>query len=997
MKFKKIIQRGQVLALYGVLIPLLFLFVGVGLDLGWYYLNVSRLQNAADAAALAGAFELTEEDKTMRDYFVDGLTTEPGGIQDDSQYSSFNVGIIDEETGEVISVDKVNLKNNGLKVNELKMSKVEARKYAGKNLYDIAQENHNAPANENKIANEWTKNNDLGFKATLYTRTIDAKRETQTEVASSGYRYYKVTLSEKIQHLFMPGWFDPMDATVVAWALIKPRDNDLDSALHNASDEETIQNVQAQSKNTEESYKGKWAHFQDEGVYYTQGDVNRTEIVNVHNDMRSQNRAMSDRTQNNYTKVGGDNNGEDIDSINLDFRVEYTIANTDHIDWDLRSSSSDPRTNKSSEAKNWTLSDRAANMRVLTSFNLNYAWTDRNLNDLVPDILWTHIEQDTWWIQYDTNLNSVHQIILNAKADNTETTTINGKKVYTKRPFVIFYMGPETYEVDSTKRQSQPVVLNLYNDWNGILYMPNSPVIINGNGHKLTGFVVAKEFRRLKTAKDMEDEGYIKVTDGYGKTIFIKPDADHIFTEEKLSQLAKEKGYTKTTDTEGNISFYEKIEATKYLKLSVDKTEASNYPNFTAYINATYKTKFMTATGLSESEIDTVTFPTGQNLCDDEIYVVAKTDIVDAVPANAKVDYVKVLRHFVENGEEKTEEKYIPKTSLPYVKVRRNEIRAYVSVYDLQKTRKSDVYGLNTVDESLGITDNVSGDELWQPTTDTYKSDKFINQTLWNNTYKSAYTDSKLTFVEEGGLKYFMRNSEIPANSMKLVEVYRKYTDEDGNVRYVEDKEYSATDAAYYMEVLPEGSYKTDANGNAVLDSEGKYAESNPIIVDNWGDLQTVPITPTNIADYDTKAENLALAIQGNFDSSSEMGKYLNQYTRPTTTTEYEIENYPVIEQPGDPGRIYNDKYRGTSGNRVKQEYKIPVYERVYYKSVFNLSEKSTYSYFQVENFRRVNYTYLNVDEINNLPTDVDGNDKIVDFSKVQDMFFTTRRAKWID
>ena len=55
MKFKKIIQRGQVLALYVVLIPFLFLFVGVGLDLGWYYLNVSRLQNAADAAVLAGA------------------------------------------------------------------------------------------------------------------------------------------------------------------------------------------------------------------------------------------------------------------------------------------------------------------------------------------------------------------------------------------------------------------------------------------------------------------------------------------------------------------------------------------------------------------------------------------------------------------------------------------------------------------------------------------------------------------------------------------------------------------------------------------------------------------------------------------------------------------------------------------------------------------------------------------------------------------------------
>ncbi|MBQ6006305.1 MAG: pilus assembly protein [Selenomonadaceae bacterium] len=45
---------------FALLIPLLFLLVGVGLDLGWYYLNVSRLQNAADAAAVAGAREIID-------------------------------------------------------------------------------------------------------------------------------------------------------------------------------------------------------------------------------------------------------------------------------------------------------------------------------------------------------------------------------------------------------------------------------------------------------------------------------------------------------------------------------------------------------------------------------------------------------------------------------------------------------------------------------------------------------------------------------------------------------------------------------------------------------------------------------------------------------------------------------------------------------------------------------------------------------------------------
>ena len=38
------------------------------------------------------------------------------------------------------------------------------------------------------------------------------------------------------------------------------------------------------------------------------------------------------------------------------------------------------------------------------------------------------------------------------------------------------------------------MTLNLEKDFRGILFAPNSPVCIKGNGHKLQGFVVAKEF-----------------------------------------------------------------------------------------------------------------------------------------------------------------------------------------------------------------------------------------------------------------------------------------------------------------------------------------------------------------------------------------------------------------------------------------------------------------------------------------------------------------------
>ena len=63
------------LVLFALCIPIILLFVGLALDLGWYYLNVSRLQNAADAAALAGANSLVKGEQTpFADYFVSRLS-----------------------------------------------------------------------------------------------------------------------------------------------------------------------------------------------------------------------------------------------------------------------------------------------------------------------------------------------------------------------------------------------------------------------------------------------------------------------------------------------------------------------------------------------------------------------------------------------------------------------------------------------------------------------------------------------------------------------------------------------------------------------------------------------------------------------------------------------------------------------------------------------------------------------------------------------------------
>jgi len=76
------VQRGQMLLFYALMIPVMLLFIGLALDLGWYYLNVSRLQNAADAAALAGAKALMTNDENFSEFKYTWLADNYSGDKD---------------------------------------------------------------------------------------------------------------------------------------------------------------------------------------------------------------------------------------------------------------------------------------------------------------------------------------------------------------------------------------------------------------------------------------------------------------------------------------------------------------------------------------------------------------------------------------------------------------------------------------------------------------------------------------------------------------------------------------------------------------------------------------------------------------------------------------------------------------------------------------------------------------------------------------------------
>lgn len=134
--------------------------------------------------------------------------------------------------------------------------------------------------------------------------------------------------------------------------------------------------------------------------------------------------------------------------------------------------------------------------------------------------------------------SSVRQIILNINESNMNNQY---------RPLMFFYDGPEKINQDSSVRDSQPVILNLNADARVILFAPHSPVVINGNGHIMQGFVIAKEFVQLTTEDDYtlvtEEVDGETITHYYDKS---KPNIEYFLKED-------EHGNNLFTDEFGNV------------------------------------------------------------------------------------------------------------------------------------------------------------------------------------------------------------------------------------------------------------------------------------------------------------------------------------------------------------------------------------------------------------------------------------------------------------
>ena len=104
------------------------------------------------------------------------------------------------------------------------------------------------------------------------------------------------------------------------------------------------------------------------------------------------------------------------------------------------------------------------------------------------------------------------------------------------RPLIIYYYGPEDRYGNTgdnqtgVKRESRLVTLELNADFKGILFAPNSPVTIKTNGHKIRGLVIAKSYQ-LENGTTINTNGSIASAFGIGSNDLIFDDFDMFYID----------------------------------------------------------------------------------------------------------------------------------------------------------------------------------------------------------------------------------------------------------------------------------------------------------------------------------------------------------------------------------------------------------------------------------------------------------------------------------
>lgn len=544
-------QKGQSMIFLAAALPLLFMFIGASADFGWMYFNQSRLQNAADAAVTAGAKVLIGDEQSVSDYtYVTFVSNTEAGLLEMME-SDTRPNNRPTDAGDLVAAQYVakNLSKENVGTYNGTWAYVDASKKSGRKITLLQ-------------ADAWNNNNDVNFESALYGTDDADYKSLYYVVTLEEPLYHLFSIMDNLG-------FENLNTKVMAVAKIThniqrlPENADGTQYVHGPS-----LYVQMKAKERAETYVDwdiiKKAHggntaadnrsvitagaFYDDGQTYNGGKTYRTEL------------AILDGYGMSFSKNYVDQNKSihqyEWDDLFIDFQGEMQNM-SDYMDIDMADIVVGPDADKSQkyntimwdyaikgysgDAGDGNKGDYRGNQpeyefRVHYPINISGLYPVRtDKGKIAPDPIYAFIEREpvrksgsykTYdkedndvWLSGRSNMSSVRQIIINNKIDNYTNADAN-------RPIIFFYEGPEPFSdddknvnVDKGKmsssyngttyigiRRYQPIILNLYADFRGILFAPKTPVAINGNGYNFEGFVVASDYVKL-----MQESDYVKI------------------------------------------------------------------------------------------------------------------------------------------------------------------------------------------------------------------------------------------------------------------------------------------------------------------------------------------------------------------------------------------------------------------------------------------------------------------------------------------------------
>lgn len=569
-------SRGQVLVFTAFMLPVMFMFFGATFEFGWWYLNQSRLQNAADAAVLAGARKIqAETDPKLRLSTYTQIELISNYDPDFEKFAKIpQTAFVDRQFENT---------EDGIEY----LSYVDAKKYVEKNLPEYVQENL-PDASVVKLNDPETY------------LVKDSKTSTE-------HIYYSVTLSGTVEHLFgiTERYFGDMPIKAVALTKLTQVLNEdallpqvleyRDGNKEKGTKPKIIYDWERSGQNYSNPRTVRTTNGEDQAsrkIEYTAGNTYRTEkiVLDGKSGLNKGSAAMEntgDSYWRSYSTVV--KNGQYVmDDMFIDFRPDIKYdSRSFKEDWDitmerLSNMTSDNLTSAAS-------SKDALSLRILSTIEFSEPYEVRDMvdsngneikdslgNSILPsDPLYIRIESEPIYNDGITSgHSSVRQIIININAASDDPAGgYNTKKDadgnYIYRPLIIFYEGPEklanTDNPTSTVRDSKPVIINLNADFRGIIVMEHSPVVINGNGHKFYGFVIAKEFKHTKTADDglMTFDKIVEdlKTNGDPNKIYYIDGAGQLCTIDKSSDVKDADDYNITDYVRPHFKFDGKTNA----------------------------------------------------------------------------------------------------------------------------------------------------------------------------------------------------------------------------------------------------------------------------------------------------------------------------------------------------------------------------------------------------------------------------------------------------